>query len=99
MRGARPLEEVRGGTKMIMHLDVFSQSALAQLQLELKPGEPGQGEVLVRLILSDEEHALVRLGRNYALDGDMAERLALVDGIDKVDLQPLRAKANLRLVA
>ncbi len=99
VRGARPLEEVRGGTKMIMHLDVFSQAALAQLQLELKPGEPGQGEVLVRLILSDEEHALVRLGRNYALDGDMAERLALVDGIDKVDLQPLRAKANLRLVA
>jgi len=84
---------------MIMHLDVFKEAALAQLQLELQPGEPGQGEVLVRLILSDEEHAWVRLGRNYALDGDMAERLGMVDGIENVDLQPLRAKANLRLVA
>ena len=99
VRGARPLEEVRGGTRMIMHLDVFNAAALPQLQLELKPGEKGQGEVLLRLILSDEEHAWVRLGRDYALDGEMADRLGTVDGIENVDLQPLRAKANLRLVA
>ena len=99
VRGARPLEDVRGGTRMILHMDIYNPAALTALQLELKPGEPGQGEVLVRLILSDEQHVWVRLGRDYALDGEMAERLGQVDGIESVDLQPLRAKANLRLVA
>jgi DNA polymerase-3 subunit alpha len=41
----------------------------------------------------------VRLGRGFVLNGELAERLAAVDGIDNVALVPLKGKARLRLVA
>ena len=62
-------------------------------------GEKSPGEVLVRLILGADEEAHMRLGTNFILDGDLAERLAEVEGIENVALEPVRSRANLKLVA
>lgn len=105
VRGARPLEEVRGATRMILTLDVMSQEALQALQLELGAGEEGaneggKGEVVVRLLIEEHGNPSLRLGRNFQLDGELAERLQMIDGLRKVELKPARSgRADLKLVA
>ncbi|MEE4199177.1 DNA polymerase III subunit alpha [Erythrobacter sp.] len=102
VRGARPLASIRGSTPMILRLDVTSLSGLAELTLELKRETRAPGEVMVRVVLGDEEEAHIRLGSDFVLDGDLAERLAGVEGVENVALEPLggrRSRANLKLVA
>ncbi|BDI61291.1 DNA polymerase III subunit alpha [Qipengyuania nanhaisediminis] len=99
VRGARPLSSVSGRTAMILKCDIASTEALAALRLELATGNEAPGEVLVRLVLGPDEEAHMRLGSNFVLDGDLAERLSQVPGIDNVSLEPMRSRARLKLVA
>ena len=99
VRGARPLDEVKGATRMILTLDVMTPEALTELKLQLGTEGGGESEVVARLVLGGGRDVYVRLGRNFTLDGDLAERISAVQGLDKVMLQPLRSKASLRLVA
>ena len=102
VRGARPLAEVTSAARMQLSCDVASVDALQQLRLALADGEPGngKGEVLVRLLIGDEREPVLRLGRDFILDGELAERLAEVEGLSKVMLKPQRGgAAALRLVA
>ncbi len=99
IRGGRPLEEIKGGSRMMLRMELSDAAALHDLKLELAPGAPGYGEVLVQLKTGGEVEPLIRLGRDYALDGELAERLALIEGIDKVALTARRGASNLRLVA
>ncbi len=99
VRGARPLAEVKGSTRMQLTLEVLSIEALQELTLELASSEEEQGEVVIQLVLEDGEEVPVRLGSRFSLDGELAERLAEVEGLRRVSLQPLRARPNLRLVA
>jgi DNA polymerase-3 subunit alpha len=99
VRGARPLSEVKGSTRMQLTLEVLSAEALRDLELELSSSEDGQGEVVICLPLESGEEVQLRLGSNFMLDGELAERLAAVEGLRRVSLQPLRARPNLRLVA
>ncbi|MCL4674316.1 MAG: DNA polymerase III subunit alpha, partial [Sphingomonadaceae bacterium] len=99
VRGARPLDEVRGTARMLLTLDVHDVGALQELRLALAPGQAGHGEVLVRLRTGAEEEPMLRLGRDFALDGDLAELLSAVPGVDNVSLGVRRGIGNLRLVA
>jgi len=77
--------------------------ALLELKIELDVAQgewqSGCGEVLVRLALEQGGHIPVRLGRDFMLDGELAERLTAIPGIDNVELGPRRGKARLKLVA
>jgi len=103
VRGARPLAWVSGSARMQLRADIATLEALQELKTELviaqAAGGSGRGEVLVRLALESGGHASVRLGRDFALHTEMAERLAGVPGIENVALGPLPGKAKLRLVA
>jgi DNA polymerase III subunit alpha len=103
VRGARPLAAVSGATAMQLSADIASIEALLELQIELDVMQDqmmsGGGEVVVRLALAGGGHARVLLGRGFVLNGELAERLAAVEGIDNVALVPLKSKARLRLVA
>ena len=99
VRGAKPLSQISGRTAMILRADVTSVQALHDLKLELARGEDAPGEVMLRLILSGGDEVHVRLGRNFILDGELAERLVAVDGIENVTLEPLRSATRLKLVA
>ena len=103
VRGARPLAAVSGATAMQLTADIATVEALLELKIELdvSRGEQvaGSGEVMVRLVLAAGGHAQVRLGGGFVLNGDLAERLAAVEGVDNVALVPLKGKARLRLVA
>ena len=103
VRGARPLAAVSGATAMQLTADVATIEALLELKIELDlaQGERigGSGEVVVRLALAAGGHAQLRLGSRFVLNGELAERVAAVEGIDQVALVPLKGKARLRLVA
>ncbi len=99
VRGARPLAEVTSAARMLLSFDVERAEAMAELALMLEPGEPGRGEVRARLRTGGKDEPLLRLGRDFRLDGGLAERLAEVDGIANVSLTASRGGDHLRLVA
>ena len=57
------------------------------------------GEVLVRLRTGTAQEPILRLGGEFQLDGELAERLASVEGIANVALTARRGPGHLRLVA
>ena len=99
VRGARPLDEVRGASRMLLTLDVHDAGALQELRMALASGQPGHGEVVVRLKTNTDDEPVLRLGRDFALDGELAELLANVPGISNLALGSRRGIGNLRLVA
>ncbi|MEO7568476.1 MAG: DNA polymerase III subunit alpha, partial [Croceibacterium sp.] len=99
VRGARPLAEVRDSARMLLTLEVWSLEALAELRQVLIEGEPGRGEVLALLRVGEADDPLVRLGRNFDLDGELAETLSVIEGLSSVSLTARRSASHLKLVA
>jgi len=99
VRGAKPLSEVTGDVRMMLTLQVDRIAAIQELALLLRPGTKGCGEVVVTLHLEDGRSQQVRLGRDFALDGDFAERLAEIEGLSEISLTARRSGDHLRLVA
>jgi len=99
VRGARPLAEVHNAARMLLALDVHTPEALHELRQALVEGEARKGEVLARLCIGASPEPLLRLGRDFALDGELAERLAQVGGLANVSLTSRRGPSHLRLVA
>ncbi len=99
VRGARPLAEVKSGAKMVLSLDITRPEALPELASLLVGGAEGRGEVLARLHTDAGVPALMRLGSDFQLDGELAERLATIAGIANVALSAKRGAGHLRLVA
>jgi DNA polymerase-3 subunit alpha len=99
VRGARPLAEVHNAARMLLTLDVHSEEGLDQLRAQLVEGESEKGEVRARLCIGQSPEPLVSLGSRFALDGELAEKLAQIEGLANVALKPQRAAPHLRLVA
>ena len=99
VRGAVPLDAVRGSMAMLLTLEVESVEAMAKLALALGEGGEGGDEAVATLLTGDAAAPVMRLGRTFSIDGELAERLASVPGLAKVQLTARRGKANLRLVA
>jgi DNA polymerase-3 subunit alpha len=99
VRGARPLSEVKDAARMMLTLDVYTIEAVQELAAMLTRDAPGRGEVKARLHLDGQAAPLMRLGRDFALDGELAEKLAEIAGIANVSLTAQRGGDHLRLVA
>ncbi len=98
VRGARPLRDVKAGARMVLTLDVTAPDGFATLRNLLETGADGRGEVRVKLRTGADREPEMILGHNFQLDGDLAERLASLDGLANVQLGTQRAP-SLRLVA
>ena len=98
VRGARPLAEVSGSVPMLLTMDLADEGALAELATRLGT-RGGNAEVRVRLPALGEGAPTVRLGRDFAIDGTLADELEQVPGISAVMLKPLSGRERLRLVA
>jgi DNA polymerase-3 subunit alpha len=99
VRGARPLAEVTSTARMLLTLDVMRVEAIQELALLLEPGEKGRGEVMARLVLEDGQQPMVRLGRDFGVDGELVDRLSTIEGVSNVQLTTRRGGDHLRLVA
>ena len=76
-----------------------AQAGLTAAEAARAERRTGAGEVLVSLVLADGDRVKLRLGRDFVLTGELAERLGGVEGITRVALAPARKRGNLRLVA
>ena len=99
IRGGTPLTDVKGSTPMILTLDILDVAAVDALQRELADLPRGKDEIVVTLQIDEDQQPAMRLGREFALDGELAERLANVPGLAKVQLDKRRGGSHLRLVA
>ncbi len=99
VRGARPLADVKSGARMVLTCDVERVEALAELASVLPGGAEGRGEVLVKLRTGTPNEPVMRLGRDFLIDGELAERLALIEGLGNVAITARRSSSHLRLVA
>jgi DNA polymerase-3 subunit alpha len=84
---------------MVLSMEVERSEAIGELALLLHAAPDETGEVRVRLRTGGNNDPLLRLGRTYHLDGEVAERLALIDGIANISLFARRGGDHLRLVA
>ena len=98
VRGARPLADVTSTARMLLECDVHDVTALQALRAALEEGKSGHGEVIVRLITGAEREPSIRLGRDFALGGELVELLEQVPGLGDVTLGPRRGP-SLKLVA
>ncbi len=87
VRGARPLDGVVNTQRMLLTLEVATEAALAELAACLTIGQPGHGEVQVRLEAGDAR-PLLSLGNDFKLGGELADRLGEVDGLSAIKLVP-----------
>ncbi|WP_228243760.1 DNA polymerase III subunit alpha [Porphyrobacter sp. GA68] len=100
VRGARPLAEISGSVPMTLTLSILDEAGLRALAEQLVPGGAKRDEVLVTLRLSCGQNVTLNLGRRYAVDGELAERLNGAAGIADVRLSVRKASSGrLRLVA
>ena len=99
IRGAQALAEVTSTARMKLSLELDRAESLADLALALTAGERGRGEVVAKLLLAGCTDVTMRLGRDFALDGDLAERLAGIEGLYNIALTAKREGEHLRLVA
>ncbi|KQM18830.1 DNA polymerase III subunit alpha [Novosphingobium sp. Leaf2] len=99
VRGGRPLSEVKNNARMVLTLDIDRVEAVQELALLMRPGAPGAGEVIATLHLGEGRTQKMRLGRDFALDGDFAEHLAGIAGIENVSLTAKRGPEGMALAA
>jgi DNA polymerase III subunit alpha len=98
VRGGTPLAKVTSEARMILTLDVLDGAGLAALRGELADAA-GSGEVVATLRTGLGSDPQLCLGRQFHLDGELAERLAGVPGLANVQLTTRRGASHLRLVA
>jgi len=100
VRGARPLAEVRSAARMELVCEVDRVEAIPALAMLLVPQPGATGSVLLRLqIGAGDDDPLLRLGDGFLLDGELADQVAAIDGVHRVQLRPRSGPARLRLVA
>ena len=99
VRGARPLSEVRETARMELRLEIDRIEAIDELALYLPRHDGATGEVFAMLRVSDRQEPVLRLGCDFQLDSEVAERVAAIDGVNQVSLGARRGGASLRLVA
>lgn len=87
VRGARPLDGVVNTQRMLLTLEVATEAATAELAACLVPGQPGHGEVQVRLEAGNAR-PLLTLGNDFKLGGELADRLGQVEGLSAIKLVP-----------
>ena len=95
---AAAMAKVTSEARMLLTLDVRDEAGLEALRMELGD-EFGTGEVLATFRTGLGADPKLRLGRSFHLDGELAERLASVPGLAKVELTTRRGGSHLRLVA
>lgn len=97
VRSARPLAKVTSAARMMLSLEVHRPEALSELALMLTREPDAKGEVRARLRTGGPSEPLVKLGENFRLDSEVAEKLIGVEGLANVALTA-KADRHLRLV-
>ncbi|MFM5930215.1 MAG: DNA polymerase III subunit alpha [Novosphingobium sp.] len=99
VRSAQPLSEVKQAARMELRFDVDRPEAMTDLALILPRAASATGEVYARLRTGGAKDPTLLLGGNFQLDSEIADQLAMIEGIYNISLGARRGAARLRLVA
>ena len=90
IKNARPLAQMVQNARVEMAINVSKADAFHALANLMAPYSHGKGR-LVANVTYNEYHIPVILGQYSKLDGDLAAKVAEIDGIENVVIAPLRA--------
>ena len=89
VRRVQRLEGLAASNRLKATVTFGDASALPQIHRIIAGERGGRGEILLCATLETGEQAHILLGRDFALDGELAERLREVAGVVGVDLAPI----------
>jgi DNA polymerase-3 subunit alpha len=87
----QPFEALAGNVRLLVEVTIEDPAAITMLAELLSGHRGGRGELLLRASLADGSAALVRLGRDYLLDAELASRIEALPGILAVSLRTAEA--------
>ena len=90
----QPFDTLATVTRMAMTVRVADAAAMSAVCAELITARGARGEVRVIAPLSDGE-AVLLLGRDFALEGELAARLEALHGVGDVELRTADARLTL----
>ncbi len=80
IKRVQPFETLAGSTRLVLDVAIDDARVLPMLADIVRPQRGGRGELRVRAALDHGEAELI-LGRDFRLDGELAERLESLQGI------------------
>ena len=86
IRRLQPLESLAGNARLKAEIVVNDALAMARLADALTGARGGRSDIVVRAILSDGREANVLLGRDFLIDGELADAMAEIAGVVSVSL-------------
>jgi DNA polymerase-3 subunit alpha len=86
VRGVQPLNLLAKRSRCRLTIEVGGVSAIDALGAILRPARGERGEVMAWLRLGDGKRAQVSLGRDFAIDGELRDKVGRVRGISGVKL-------------
>jgi DNA polymerase-3 subunit alpha len=86
VKRVQPLETLAKTTRLEMIIAVADSAAATQLASELRDARGGNGTVHIRVAQASGGEATVLLGRDFALDGELASRIERIVGEGNVEL-------------
>jgi DNA polymerase III subunit alpha len=86
IRRLQPLESLAGYARLKAEIVVNAPLALARLADALSGIRGGRSDIVVRAMLDDGREATVLLGRDFLIDGELADAMGEIAGVVSVSL-------------
>jgi DNA polymerase III subunit alpha len=86
VRRVQPLEALSGNVRLKAHLVINSVQAVSALATLLSGARGGRSEVTARIVLGGGREAALMLGRDFLIDGELADAIGEIDGVETVSL-------------
>lgn len=88
----QPFESLANSARMVMEVAIDDPRGIGELGGLIAEARGARGEVFVRARLPEGGEALILLGRDFLLDGELASRVESLQGIAEVTLRSAEAR-------
>ncbi len=89
VRRVQRLDGLAATNRLKAVIEINAPDVLARLSTLVSGERGGRGEIFVRGHLDGETVATIRLGHDFALDHELAERIGQIDGVLGIELGPI----------
>ena len=100
IRRARPLDEIKMALRHRASIDIERPDAVERLGALVGGCEPGQDELIARLVMGPGRMMPVKLGNRFRLDAQTIDSIRAIDGIEVRDVETFAvSRPELRVVS